>query len=66
VVRVPSILAEEDLALHLLDDYGVVVHPGYFFDFPSGSYVVVSLLPEPDEFARGVEALEKVTLSFSG
>jgi hypothetical protein len=66
VVRVPSILAEEDLALHLLDAHGVVVHPGYLFDFPSGAYLVVSLLPEPDEFARGVEALEKVTLSISG
>lgn len=66
ILRVPAVVPEEDLALHLLDTHGVVVHPGYFFDFPSGAYLVVSLLPEPDEFSRGVDALEKVTLSFSG
>jgi hypothetical protein len=60
VVRVPSIVAEEDLALHLLDAHGVVVHPGFFFDFPSGSYLVVSLLAEPGVFARGVEAMADV------
>jgi hypothetical protein len=30
------------------------VHPGYFFDFPSESFVVVSLLPLPDTFRDGV------------
>ena len=27
----------------------VVVHPGYFFDFPHEAFLVVSLLPEPDD-----------------
>jgi len=32
---------------------GVLVHPGYFFDFPREAYLVLSLLPPPDEFAPG-------------
>ncbi|HET9832143.1 MAG TPA: pyridoxal phosphate-dependent aminotransferase [Vicinamibacterales bacterium] len=53
VVQVPSIDSEEDLVVSLVDD-GVVVYPGYFFDFPRESYVVVSLLPPEHEFDEGV------------
>jgi len=40
--------------LRLLDEDGVVVHPGYFFDFASEAYLVLSLLPPGDAFAEGV------------
>jgi aspartate/methionine/tyrosine aminotransferase len=54
VLQVPSLMPEEDLVLQLLAEQGVLVHPGYFFDFPRESYLVLSLLtPEPD-FAEGV------------
>jgi len=53
VLRVPSLEPEEDLALRLLTD-GVLAHPGYFFDFPRESYLVVSLLPPEALFADGV------------
>jgi len=53
VLQVPSFESEEDLVLRLLDA-GVLVHPGYFFDFPSESFVIVSLLPPPDAFRDGV------------
>jgi alanine-synthesizing transaminase len=53
IVRVPSIGSEEDLVVDLVGQ-GVLVHPGYFFDFPNESYLVVSLLPAEDEFAEGV------------
>jgi hypothetical protein len=33
------------------------VHPGYFFDFPHEAFLIVSLLPDPDTFARGVDAI---------
>jgi len=36
----------------------VVVHPGYFFDFPHEAFLVVSLLPDPDVFARAVRLLQ--------
>ena len=35
----------------------MVVHPGYFFDFPHEAFLVVSLLPESDAFVRGVTRL---------
>ncbi|MCA1733166.1 MAG: pyridoxal phosphate-dependent aminotransferase, partial [Acidobacteria bacterium] len=44
VLHVPLVESEEDLALALLERYRVVVHPGYFFDFPTEGYLVVSLL----------------------
>jgi len=52
VIRVPRVMPDEELALALLDR-GVVVQPGYFFDFPEG-YLVVSLLPREETFAEGV------------
>jgi alanine-synthesizing transaminase len=53
VLQVPSLESEEDLVLRLLDD-GVLAHPGYFFDFPRESYLIVSLLPPEASFADGV------------
>jgi hypothetical protein len=35
----------------------VLVHPGYFFDFPRESYLIVSLLPPEAPFAAGVERM---------
>ncbi len=54
VVRVPSFCPEEDLVLGLLSDADVLVHPGYFFDFPNESYVIVSLLVSEAVFREGV------------
>jgi alanine-synthesizing transaminase len=54
VIQVPSLGSEEDLVVALVDRAGVLVHPGYFFDFPRESYLVVSLLPPEDAFADGV------------
>jgi alanine-synthesizing transaminase len=57
VVRVPSTRSEEDLVVDLLEQDRVLVHPGFFFDFPHESFVVLSLLPEPAVFADGVRRL---------
>lgn len=57
VVRVSLPAEDEDLALDLLDRDGVLVHPGYFFDFAGGDCLVLSLLPEPGDFAAGVERM---------
>ena len=53
VLQVPSLESEEDLVLRLLAD-GVLTHPGYFFDFPRESFLIVSLLPAEAVFADGV------------
>jgi len=54
VVRVEGV-DDEELALGLLDRENTLVHPGYFYDFPAGAYLVLSLLSE--RFAQGVEGL---------
>lgn len=54
VLRVPAKLSEEDLVIALLAERGVLVHPGFFFDFPREAFIVASLLPEADVFATGV------------
>jgi alanine-synthesizing transaminase len=57
VLQVPATESEESLALRLVEDDGVLVHPGYFFDFPREAFVVVSLLPDPAVFDAGVARL---------
>ena len=54
VLRVPATRSEEAIVLDLLERHHVVVQPGYFYDFPSEAWLVVSLLVEPTVFARGV------------
>jgi aspartate/methionine/tyrosine aminotransferase len=54
VLRVSRPVSDEELVLGLLEREGVLVHPGYFFDFASENYLVLSLLPEPDRFAEGI------------
>ena len=54
VVRVPARMTEEDLVVKLIEQDGVSVHPGYFFDFPHEAFLVISLLPEPADFGEGV------------
>jgi aspartate/methionine/tyrosine aminotransferase len=58
VIRVPATRPEEAIVLDLIERDAVVVHPGYFFDFPNEAFLVVSLLPPPDLFDRGVQLLQ--------
>ena len=57
VVQVPSIQSEEMIVLDVLDRAGILVHPGYFFDFEREAFLVISLLPQPAVFAEAVQAL---------
>jgi alanine-synthesizing transaminase len=57
IVRVPARFSEETWIMRLLNEYGVVVQPGYFFDMESEAYLVLSLITPPDSFDRGIQAL---------
>jgi aspartate/methionine/tyrosine aminotransferase len=57
VLRVPATLPEEERVSRLLRERDVLVHPGYFFDFPGEAYLVLSLLPTPETFTEAVERL---------
>ncbi len=54
VLRVPATRSDEDLAIELLATQGLYVHPGHFYDFPSEGYLVVSLITQGKDFARGM------------
>ena len=53
VVRVPRLMSDEELSLALLDR-GVAVQPGYFFDFPTEGFLVLSLLTAEETFCAGI------------
>ncbi len=57
VLRVPALRSEEDLVLMLLTEHRVLVHPGYFFDFPHEAFLVLSLLPAEEIFAEAIARL---------
>jgi aspartate/methionine/tyrosine aminotransferase len=48
---------EEEVVVRLAEVHGVLVQPGYYFDFDRGSYLVLSLLVAPDLMDRGLAAL---------
>ena len=46
---------EEALCVALLEKHGVLVHPGFFFDFARPGVLIVSLLARPEELTEGME-----------
>lgn len=54
VLRVPALQTDEDLAIALLKDRGVLVHPGHFYDFAQVGHIVTSLIVPEQEFAEGI------------
>jgi len=60
VLQVPRTRTEEEWTLKLLGESNVLVQPGFFFDFESEAFLVLSLLPEPAKFAEGVSRLRSI------
>jgi alanine-synthesizing transaminase len=56
-LEIPRYVPEEEWVLDLLERDNVLMHPGYFFDFPREAYLIVSLLPEPEIFREAVKLL---------
>jgi aspartate/methionine/tyrosine aminotransferase len=54
VVQIPAVTSEETFVVNLLERTGVLVHPGYFFDFEREAFLVLSLLPQPPVFASAL------------
>jgi aspartate/methionine/tyrosine aminotransferase len=54
VVRVPVTQSDEDLAIALLREKSVLLHPGHFYDFSGDGYLVLSLITPRDHFGEGV------------
>ena len=57
VVRVPVMGGDDELAVELITEKGVFVHPGHFYEFSGDGFLVVSLICPEKEFGEGVEKL---------
>jgi alanine-synthesizing transaminase len=56
-VRVPHTQSEEEWVLSLLREHNVLVQPGYFYDFESEAFLIVSLLTPPGVMRRALPYL---------
>ncbi|WP_141328834.1 pyridoxal phosphate-dependent aminotransferase [Myxococcus sp. AB025B] len=59
VLRIPREPGEEATCLALLEA-GVLVQPGYFYDFGGGAFLVLSLLSPPEDFLAALAPLTRV------
>lgn len=57
ILQVPRTRSEEEWAMTLLGERDVLVQPGFFYDFESEAFLVVSLLTETASFAEGVRRI---------
>jgi alanine-synthesizing transaminase len=57
VLRVPVTQSDEALAIQLVREKSVLVHPGHFYDFPSDGYLVLSLITPVAEFSEGIRRI---------
>jgi alanine-synthesizing transaminase len=57
VLRVPAVRPDEELALDLLQEDGVYVHPGHFYDFSGDGNLVLSLITPERDFVDGLEKI---------
>jgi alanine-synthesizing transaminase len=55
ILRVPVIQSDEELAVELLEQKKVLVHPGHFYDFPSDGFLILSLITPQNDFCEGVK-----------
>jgi hypothetical protein len=63
VIDVPRFYSEEKWALRLLERDGVLLQPGFFYDFEREALLVASLLPQPAIFREGLARLERSLLT---
>jgi aspartate/methionine/tyrosine aminotransferase len=66
VLQLPNVVSEDDFVLGLLRDEGVLVQPGWFYDFESQPFCIVSLLTEPSTFRAGCERLVAYVTRIAG
>jgi alanine-synthesizing transaminase len=58
-LRVPITQSDEELAVFLLENEGVLVQPGHFFDFHQEGYLILSLMTPEGVFAQGMSRILK-------
>jgi aspartate/methionine/tyrosine aminotransferase len=56
-LRLPRTRTEEEWAISFLEEDDVLVQPGYFYDFETEAFAVVSLLTKPEIFREGISRI---------
>lgn len=56
-IRKPLGISEEDFVIRLMQEKGIFVHPGYFYDYEEGIHFVISFLGERGKLKKGIEGL---------
>jgi len=51
-LRVPAVQSDEELAVRLIEERSVAVHPGHFYEFADDGFLVISLLAPSEDFAE--------------
>ncbi|MDO8579956.1 MAG: pyridoxal phosphate-dependent aminotransferase [Candidatus Omnitrophota bacterium] len=57
VLEIPKHKTEEEWILEFLKEDHVLVHPGYFFNFPREGYGIISLLPKEEVFQKALRRI---------
>ncbi len=57
LVRLPAVLDDEEIAIRLLTERGVLVQPGFLFDLPTDGTLVLSLLTPEPIWRKGLEEI---------
>ena len=66
ILRVPATASDEQLAIDLLQQAGVLVQPGHFYDFAANGYLVISLIAAPKIFETGIGRILKHIATLGG
>jgi alanine-synthesizing transaminase len=61
-IQLPRIRSEEEWALALLARHDVLAQPGFFHDFETEAFLVVSLLAAPETFREGLMRLRAMVV----
>ena len=57
LLEIPGLEDDEAFAIRLIEEAGVLVQPGYLYDFEEEHFLVVSLLTPPETLVSGMEAI---------
>lgn len=57
LVRMPSVIDENELVIDMIKHDHLTGQPGYFFDMDTNGYLAISLLPEPEVFQAQIDAV---------
>lgn len=60
ILQIPRTRTEEEWVLELLNAHNVLVQPGFFYDFESEAFLIISLLTDSATFCEGLRRFGKL------